>query len=248
MPALQSTGELYVYGVTRASVELPALDGIDGQPVRTELLGELAAVVSDLPDAAEFGRPEDIRAHTTVLDTIAAHLPVLPMTFATIVPDAAAIGEIGDPMRQQEYLTALDHVAGAVQFTVRARYVEETVLGELVAEHPEVGRLRDATAGRPTGETYYERIRLGELVVEGMGHKGAEDSAMILDVLRPFVRDVRTRDTGQAEDVLEAAVLVAREDQQAFEDALEDLAATMPDRVTFRLVGPQAPYDFVQEP
>lgn len=126
--------------------------------------------------------------------------------------------------------------------------MEASILNEVVAENPEVSRLRDATRGESSEATYYERIRLGELIVGQMQDKAKQDAGRILEAIRPLVRDLRMRETSQAEDVLDVALLVPHEDRSTFEDALEQVAATMHDRVTFRLVGPQAPYDFAGEP
>lgn len=243
----EHTGEVYVYGVTSVDAEIPDLTGVGDRPVRATSLGDVAAVVSDLPDLDDFGTPADIRAHTTVLDGLASRISVLPMAFGTIVPNIGGLREISDPDRQQQYLAALERVEGATQFSVRARYVEETVIRELVQENPAVARLREATRGQAPDATHYERIRLGELIVQGMQDKGAQDAARIVESLQSLARELRMRETTAAEDVLDVAALVDRDDQEAFEAALEDMAASMPARITFRLVGPQAPYDFVGE-
>ncbi|MGC0251425.1 GvpL/GvpF family gas vesicle protein [Pseudactinotalea sp. Z1748] len=248
-PGQVPTSEVYVYGITTAAARIPEdLTGVDGSRVRTLELGAIAAVVSDLDDAEDFGRPADLRAHASVLDAIAMDVPVLPMAFGTLAPELEALEEIEDPARQQEYLLGLKQVEGAIQFTLRARYVEASILNEVVAENPEVSRLRDATRGDSSEATYYERIRLGELIVGQMQDKAKQDAGRILETIRPLVRDLRMRETSQAEDVLDVALLVPHEDRSTFEGALEQVAATMHDRVTFRLVGPQAPYDFAGEP
>lgn len=240
---------LYVYGVTASDTEVPAdLSGVDGQPVHVEPVGQVAAIVSALPEPDDFGAPDHLRQHGSVLDTLASGAPVLPMAFGMIVADSEDLApQISSPERQAELLEGLERVRGAMQFTVRVAYVQDAVLAELVAENPEVSRLRDATRGTSADATYYERIRLGELVVQELQRKASADAPLILRALARFARDVRTRETGQAEEVVDAAVLVEREDREEFENALEDLAASMAARARFRLVGPQAPYDFVAE-
>lgn len=240
---------LYVYGIVAPDTKMPAdLTGIDQEPVQVAPLGEVAALVSPLPAPDEFGAPDHLRQHSAVLDTLATQAPVLPMAFGMIVEDTEALApQINASDRQQEYLAALERVRGAQQFTVRAAYVQDAVLAELVAENPEVSRLRDATQGQSTEATYYERIRLGELVVQELQRKAAVDAPDILQALAKFAREVRTRETGQAEEIVDAAILVDQPSRDQFEDGLEELAASMAGRARFRLIGPQAPYDFVAE-
>jgi len=239
---------LYVYGLVLAETDVPEdLEGVGGERVHVVDLGDVAVLVSDLPGGEVIGLPAEVRAHAGVLDTVAAKIPVLPMRFGTAVPDVDAIEEAVPAERLEGYAEHLRELADAVQFTVRAQYVEQAVLAELVAEEPEIRELRESTRDQSEDATYYARIRLGELVVKGFDRKREADAAQLLEDITPWTVELRTRETGQVDDVLEAAVLVGRDRQDAFEEALDTLAARTADRIVFRLVGPQAPYDFVPE-
>ncbi|MFC7404287.1 GvpL/GvpF family gas vesicle protein [Georgenia alba] len=245
-PAEQGQRLLYLYGFVLPGTVVPEdLTGIDGGAVRLVDLGRVSALVSEVPDAELIGLPAEIRAHASVLDAAAQAGPVLPVQFGTAMPDAdslapAVAGE------QDEYVDELHRLADVVQLAVRARYVGETVMAELVEEDPEIRQLREATRGRDEDSTYYERVRLGELVVAGFDRKRAEDAAALQDELAPYVADLAVRERAEVEDVLDVAVLVRRAEVEHFEDALEGLAARTVGRITFRLVGPQAPYDFTE--
>lgn len=238
----------YLYGVVPSGTPLPdGLTGVDGRPVRTEPLGQVEALVSDLPDLQSFGRADDIRAHTAVLDTIAEQAAVLPMVFATIIDDAGALPAAVPPDLQETYLAALGEIHGAAQLTLRVQYVQETVLAELIAQDRRIAQLREAIAGRSEEESYHERVQLGELVVGELERRRPQEAAHILEVLESSAQRISQREVSQAEDVLEVALLVPRQHLADFEDVVEDLAAARAERMKFRLVGPQAPYDFVPE-
>jgi hypothetical protein len=239
---------LYVYGLVLAGTDVPEdLEGVGGERVQVVDLGDVAVLVSELPGGEVVGLPAEVRAHAGVLDTVAATIPVLPMRFGTAVPDIDAIEEAVPAERLEGYAENLRDLADAVQFTVRAQYVEQAVLAELVEEEPEIRELRESTRDQPEDATYYARIRLGELVVKGFERKREADAAQLLETITSSALEVRTRETGQVDDVLEAAALVRRGQQDAFEKAVDALAARAADRIVFRLVGPQAPYDFVPE-
>lgn len=242
------TMDQYVYGVVPAATALPqGLTGVNGEPVEKLASGDYAALVTPVPDPDSIGTPDDLLAHSTVLDRIGAEGPVLPMTFGTIVPDPETIANVVLPSMQETYAEGMRRVENAAQFTVRARYVRERVIAEMVEENREIATLRESTAGQNEDATHYDRIRLGQLVVEGFQHKAAVDSADILDALAPLARETATRETTQADDVVEIAALVERGSIEEFEQAVEELAKETSGRISFRLLGPQAPYDFVGE-
>jgi hypothetical protein len=238
------TVSLYVYGIVPEGSEVPELDGLQGQMVTTLPAEGHAAIVSRVEDEEALGTPDDLVAHSAVLDRIAADVPVLPMVFGTVVPDEETLVEEVLVSRHGLYAESLRRVEDAVQFSLRARFVRDEVLGELIAEQPEIAALREAISGTGEDETRDERIRLGELVVQGLQRKAAEEAPRIRAALEPLARELVEREASQAEDVIELAALVDRDRQGDFEQAAEELARESAGRITFRLLGPQAPYDF----
>lgn len=238
----------YLYGIILADGGAPSgVDGVQAGRLRTVNSGRAAAVVSDLVEPDILGTPDDLRAHIAALDGIATTQPVLPLTFGTVVPaDADIVSEILAP-REDEFVDALEQLSGLSQFTLLVRYDRDTVLREIILENPEAASLRTAIAGTNEDETRTERIRLGEIVVKTMESWRSAEAPQLLDQLRPLAADLTVRDVGQAEDVVEVAVLLREDSVPPFDDAIERLAEANQDRMRFRLVGPQAPYDFVPE-
>lgn len=235
-----AVGQAYVYGILAAGVPVPVgLSGVGEAPVETLPAGALQLVVG-LIDPARFGLAADLLAHSTVVDRISLESDIVPMAVGTFIPvplDTAAV----------ERLTAADRrvrtgIAGAVQYSLAVRYREEVALAELVGEDREIARLRDRT--RRGQASYADQLRLGELVVAGLERKARSDAERILPALGP-VRAVRRRKRSGPESVVELAVLVDRGAIGAYEHAVDALAAQQADRMRFRLLGPQAPYDFV---
>jgi hypothetical protein len=90
-------------------------------------------------------------------------------------------------------------------------------------------------------------MRLGELVVQGLERKAEADARPILAALDGAAREVAVHERRSADDVIELAALVDRDRSEAFERTAERLAEQQAGRMRIRLVGPQAPYDFVGE-
>ncbi|MGC5615129.1 GvpL/GvpF family gas vesicle protein [Georgenia sp. Z1491] len=236
----------YLYGVVLSGGDLRAeLVGVQGRPVRTVRSGRVAALVGDLEAADVLGTPDDLLAHTNVLDAVATTDPVLPLAFGTVVPDDVSIENDVLAPREREYAEALESLTGYAQYSLRVMFDRDTVLREIVTHDREAGDLQAVIAGTTEDQTRPQRIRLGEIVVRSFESLRPAEAAPVLDRLAEVAADVSEREAGQADAVLEAAVLVAYDEAPTFEAAVEDLAAANHERLRFRLVGPQAPYDFV---
>ena len=81
-----------------------------------------------------------------------------------------------------------------------------------------------------------------------MDRKRAEDSEGILRLVEPHVLELRERPGTGVDRVFDVAMLVDRSRRQEVEDALEELAEAVHERIRLSLTGPLPPYDFVEEP
>ncbi|MQA80966.1 MAG: gas vesicle synthesis GvpLGvpF [Streptosporangiales bacterium] len=241
------SGPHYVYGVVRAGTTVPGgVVGVGGGEELYLLEGDGLALLAGPIDAAHhLATQRDVLAHARVLDAVAAGAPVLPMRYGTVVDDpAGAVDEIVGQSHERfaELLADLD---GAAQYSLRATYHEETVLAEVLAEDPEIRELTEATRGQDPDIVYGPRVRLGELVVGALAAKRRADSTVVLAALTPHLRTAATREPGAPDEVLDVALLVDRSKRGRFEEAVDDVGRRTADRMRLRLIGPQAPYDFV---
>lgn len=242
----QETG-VYVYGVVHADAELPdGLEGVDEAPVQLVALGDVAAAVGLIALDRPPGRRADLLAHTAVLDVLAVPGPVVPVQFGSVLADAEdVVRELLEP-QAEHFAALLDELAGRHQFNVRGRYNEPAVLAEVVAEDSEIAALRERTRGLPEHVGQAERVRLGELVSHALERKREQDSATVLDIVLPHVASYAPRGGAGLDHMMDVAFLVDDDHRAGFEDALEAVAEAMHERVRLRLMGPMAPYDFVE--
>lgn len=248
MPERETAAGKYMYCIIRCPEPRQfATRGIGerGDVVHTVRFRDLAAVVSDSPIVEYESNRRNMMAHTLVLEEVLQRWDILPVRFGTVAPSAEAIEERVLRRRYGELHGLLQEIAGRVELGLKAFWYEQTIFEEIVAEDPAIRRMRDALAGRPPEESYYERLELGEMVEQAMWKKRAQDGERILSPLRPLA--VRVRDGKVLTDrmVLSAAFLVDRARQQAFDGAVRKLDEEMGRRLLFRYVGPVPPYNFV---
>jgi hypothetical protein len=238
----------YLYGIVLADGQEPSTaEGAQAGRLHTIDWGRVAAVVSDIAEIDLLGTPEDLRAHVAVLDGIAESQPVLPLAFGTLIPGETDIAAQILAPREADYVEALEQLAGHCQMTVRVSYDRDSVLREIILGDPEAAELRGMIIGTSEDETRNERIRLGEIVVTTMESWKTQEAPAILEQIEPLAAHMAERENKQAEDLAEVAVLLPREAVTEFDATIEGLAEANRDRLRFRLVGPQAPYDFVPQ-
>src|SRR5436309_4600417 len=177
--------DAYVYGVIAAGTTgwRPPGEGVDDQPVELVEHGELAALVSDAPRVPVKAKRRNLMAHSRVLQSVIGERCVLPMRFGVVMPDRAAVTE-ELLARNEDWLEAQLRVFETyVELNVQAVCLEESLLRAVVKERPHLAGLRESLRGRPGPATYYERIRLGELVADGVAEKQEEVAARVADAL-----------------------------------------------------------------
>jgi len=236
----------YVYGVVAADAVLPeGLRGL-GPSGTVSLLadGQIAAVVGDVPVDRPLGTRDDLVAHETVVNAVAGATTILPMRFPAVIEEAGVVDELLGP-NGEFFVRALADLEGRVQYTVKGRYEQDVVLREVLEDDEDLRALQERVRSVPEDASYYDRVKLGELVVAALEQRREADAAELYDRLEALAVAVVPHQPSQPEDVIDAALLIARTDIEAFGEAIEGLGEAWSGRIRFRLLGPLAPYDFV---
>lgn len=237
---------LFVYAVVRAERDLPeGLVGVDGNPVTLVPYGEIAAVVGEVALDRPPGRRADLTAYSAVMEALVPGGAVAPIRFGVVLrDDREVVAEVLAP-RESGLTRLMEQLDGHVQYNVRASYVEDAVLAEILRGDAEIRRLSDLTRAVPEEARVGERIRLGALVSQTWERLARLDADHLLTEVAPVVAAHAVRREPGPAAALDAALLVETARSQELEDALELLAEQAAGRMRLSLVGPLAPYDFV---
>jgi len=241
---------LYVYGIIPRLRDDPPLSGaagVAGASVYLLTRRDLAAVVSDVPDGG-LANPSarqlrrDLAAHADVLNRLATQTTVLPFQFGVIVRGAAALtGEVIDP-HYDALCDGLRRVAGAVEVTFKAAYVEEAILTEIARERPPL-RPRQAGGSRAG---LADRVALGEQVALAVQDHKEQEARRLLEELAPVAREAAVTDTGMDLTVLRASFLIDRDRLDEFDRVVSRLQSGAEHRLRVACVGPLPPYSFAR--
>lgn len=236
----------YVYGVIPASAAPPARSGIGGAAVETIASDATAAIVSDVSgDDLEAGR-EELMIHAQVLEEALEGGVVLPLRFGAVMADADSVRRELLERHDDALRAQLAELEGKVELRLRAVFEETALMGEVVRENPEIAELREALRGQDDDATYYERIRLGELVAGAVERKLEAEGQQILDALAPLALAVDRGELGHERVALNASFLVERERIAEFDEAVDEIGRVSEGRVRLKYTGPLPAHSFVE--
>jgi len=219
--------------------------GERGDVVHTINFEDLAVVTSDSPQQRYDNTRRNMMAHMRVLDEVMADYTVLPVRFDSVAPSPEAVREQLLKSRYRELSALLDGMEGRIEMGLKAFWYEDVVFQEIVSDNPTIRRVRDGLSGRALEETYYDRIRLGELVESELKGRRGRDADGILQRLRPLAEKTQVNTPIADHMVVNAAFLIARAREAEFDAMVRALDADMGRRLLIKCVGPVAPYNFV---
>ncbi|MBI2912298.1 MAG: GvpL/GvpF family gas vesicle protein [Chloroflexi bacterium] len=250
----------YLYCIIKCDRErgfqgAPAI-GVRGDDVHTVVSGGLAAVVSDSPDMRYDTTRANMVAHQTVIEGVMNEgFTVLPIRFGTVTRAGSArpvedirhklldrkSDELGDLYRQMD---------GRVELGVRALWRDEkAIYDEIVADNPPIRRLRDSLLPqmrRSPEATHFDRMRLGEMVKAALDRKREKEAKNLLARVAPLAERVRENKIVMDRMVMNAAFLVRKDNEAAFDEAVAALSEELGERMALRYIGPAPPFNFCE--
>lgn len=242
MATTASQTSVYVYGVTSADGAVARRGaGVAGADVGTVERGELAAIVSQVPDRFVRAKRRDLMSHMDVLAHVFASRTVLPFRFGSVFPDSEAVAAELLEGRYEELVTLLHRFDGLAELRVRGAYREEALLAEIVADDPQIARLREQTR-RGADALHFQ---LGEAVAHAVALRRDRDSRTLAKELGPLVKDAVAEELRTEFELVRASYLVDERDVRKFDKRMDEIARREQDRIMFTYAGPLPPHSFV---
>jgi hypothetical protein len=236
---------LHLYGVVSSSADLRGLTGRDDVPVRLVADDELAVVVSEVEQDTRPG-PADLIAHARVLEGLAETETVIPMQFGHLLWGEQEVrSQVLDPERDQ-LIYLYRCFDGLVQVSVQAFQDEAAALREVLRRDPSLVAARDELRGLPPALAQSGQVQLGQAVAGALEALQDEVREELLERLTPHARAVAELDAGGEYQVLNAALLVDRDQREQLDEAVTRLRSDAGSRLRIRYVGPQPPYAFLE--
>ena len=239
-------GGKYVYCIIRSERqrEFGAIGIGGGQRVFTVAFQDLAAVVSDTPIVIYDPTRENILAHEFVNENVMRAHTVIPMSFGTVFRSEDDVVEL---LRStyDAFSDVLDTMQDKMEFGLKVLWDRDKVVASLERENDEISRLKDEIGRHASSSTYFARMQLGRLVDAALEEISARYVADIHDALKAVaVASTSNKPIGDRM-ILNAAFLVDRAQERAFDERVKDTSRRYDDLLAFKYSGPWPPYNFV---
>ncbi|MEI8004945.1 MAG: GvpL/GvpF family gas vesicle protein [Bacteroidota bacterium] len=239
----------YIYGIIRHSGKIDF--GPIGIGKRFDMVyginyKDVSAIVSNSPIIQYEARRVNMTTHEKVLEEIMKEFTVLPVRFSTISEhnDDAGIHRIleKDYDKFSDLLTKMD---GKKELGLKVLAHEAPVYESILEKYQNIRTLRDKLKNLPVDKTHYQRMKIGEMVVEALKKETAAYKDAIVGVLEPLAEDVKINDNYGEFMVLNSAFLIKNSSEPDFDKAVNDLDSKYGKLMTFKYVGTLPPYNFV---
>jgi len=204
--------------------------------------GPFAAVVMNPPLAGLRGRSRSelapwLLSAQRIVEAVMAFAPVLPVSFGTLADDDAMVRRIlteGAGLFER----AFSELGERIEIDLSVLWNVQTVVRE-------VAQIGDLAARLAATNTEAVRRGAGEELMHEIQHRREGVGINILDALRPLAADSIATVPPEPEAVIDLALLLDRDAVDTLESALGKLDEVFSGGLSFRMVGPMAPYSFI---
>jgi hypothetical protein len=182
-----------------------------------------------------------VLAHERVNEAVMREHTVIPMSFGTVFKTREDIVEL---LRAayDAFGDVLQKMKDKVEFGLKVLWDRDAVIREIEAEDEDVRRLKDEISSQ-RGSTYFARMQYGRAVEAALETRSERYASEIFEQLRPVSVASRANKPIGDRMILNAAFLVARDREAAFDAKVKEIGAH--DKLTFKYTGPWPPYNFV---
>jgi hypothetical protein len=242
--ASESRGK-YVYCIIREDDPMkfgPIGIGAEPADVHTVNYKELAAVVSDTPIEVFDATRENVLAHERVNETVMRNHTVIPMSFGTVFKTRDDIVEL---LRAayEAFNDVLNKMQDKLEFGLKVLWDRDVMIRDIESEDEDVRRLKGEISSQK-GSTYFARMQYGRLMDAALEARSERYVRDIFEQLRPVSVASRANKPIGDKMIMNAAFLVAREKESAFDAKVKQIGARH-GSLTFKYTGPWPPYNFV---
>lgn len=228
--------------------------GSRGDEVYTINYEDLASIVSNSPITKYPITRENTIAHQKVLEEVMSDYTILPVRFCTITDSKDNSIDLEEKIKEKllkerysEFKELLNYMDDKVELGLKAIWNNiDAVFEEVLKENAEIRGLREILINNAPEKTYYERIKLGEMVRNALDEKKERETKRIFEALKKLSIDTRNNKVFGDKMVLNSAFLVNNSNQEAFDDEVNNLEKRYDGKMRFKYVGPVPPYNFVE--
>lgn len=239
----------YIYCIieTKGKSEQFGSIGIGGRSdvVYTVCFNNIAAVVSNSPIKKYSVSRENLIFHECAIEEVMKTYTVLPVRFCTIAEDEGKVRKILEK-EHERFLGLLKDIEGKKELGLKAVFKEDAIYGGILADYDEIRMEKEKMAKEPPSAHAHQKLmQIGKMVEAALEEEKAKCKETILSNLEPLALAVKTNNTYGERMIMNAAFLVEKTKEAAFDQKVNELADKYGDKITFKYVGTLPPFNFI---
>jgi len=243
---------MYVYCIAPSGLQ-PTFGPIGLGSPRGEVIPvqyrDLTAIVSEVQEFDLSGlSPETIfrylGMHQSVVEQVMKRTDtVLPVKFGTAAAGEEEVREIL-AAGYEELGACLQRVEGLIELDLIVTYSNMEKIFAGIAKEPEIARARTEAEKLPPEQLQRARVELGLLVMKSLERRREQLADEFSAGVAPVVRDIAFNDRKDDAMLVNAGLLVRKEDEPELHECIAALDEQFGGDLHFKCVGPLPPYSF----
>jgi hypothetical protein len=215
-----------------------------GHEVYTICNGDLAAVVSNSPMTKYSVSRENTLSHERVIEKVMCEHTVLPVRFGTIAGDEETVKKV---LRKEHdrFDMLLQRMRGKKELGLKVIFKKEAIYSDILENYKEISNAKQKIGSLPATKSYYERVKIGQMVEQALENEKETARQTILNVLSPLAVDRRLNEPYGELMIVNAAFLVEVGREAEFDQMVDELAERFVEKMKFKYVGTVPPFNFI---
>jgi len=218
--------------------------GLDGQRVYTIVYKDIAAVVSDYPrvDSIKLLR-KNLSPYHRVCKELGKAFTTLPARFGQIVKDKDEVLRVLEE-NFKKIRGELDRLDNKVEMGLKLWWEVDNVFQYFLSQDQQLRSYREKLLRRSRSPSRMEQLDFGRYFYDRMNAVRQRITKKVLSSLPPG--EVRVEDPSEDKMVMNASLLVKKEESKEFEKGVNKAASSLGKEYRLKIDGPWVPFSFVE--
>lgn len=242
-----SKNKLYLFGIIDG-ISDKKLDISDwSTPVQTRDYKQIAIVYTKLSTEKNqdmLATRKNLLAHEKVIEMVMKHYTILPFSFGTILNN---FSEMDDFIEEHvhDFSHKLESIRGKIELNLKGIWNDmQPVYENILETHENISQLK-ILLEESNSVSQNDKVALGKLVEAALISEKESKQKFILSILSPYYINYKLNKTTGDNMFCNIAFLVAKEKEEDFDRKLNELDNQIGKHITWKYVGPIAPYNFI---
>jgi hypothetical protein len=218
--------------------------GTRGDELYSVCCDGLAAVLSNSPVKSYRATRDNLMAHETAVEEVMKKHTVLPVRFSTIAESDDKIREILKK-EHMKFKKLLDKFNSKKELGVKTIFKEEVIYTEIQKKYKAISDLKSSIISLPAGKTYFQRMKIGEMVEAALKNEVEILKKNILSILSPLAVEVKINNAFGERMIVNAAFLVEKDKEETFYRSVNNIDMKYGERMNLKYVCEVPPFNFV---